>query len=405
MKTVAVISEYNPFHLGHAYQFNEIRRTFGEDTAIVAIMSGSFVQRGDVAAFGKFDRAEAAVRAGASLVLELPFPFSCASAEHFALAGVSLANDLGVIDALSFGSECGDVSLLSDLAEKMNDPAFLRFFREALRDKAKKDVGYARVLEESLLTFYGQAPQVKTDLPNNILAISYISAIKRLRSSILPHTVLRNGTDEDGPETARFAGATHLRALLAKEPEAILPHVPESTHPTVLRALECGTAPADIERLAGALLGYFRLADGKTLASFAECGGGVAGLLKKTAHSATSFSEWVAASVSKKYTASRIRRAILSSYFGVTPDALKSKPLYTQVLAMDERGKAVLAHIRKQTKISVLTKPADLHKLSPEARKQAECSYRADSVYALSTPKPQGADAFLRVCPYRKECR
>jgi predicted nucleotidyltransferase len=157
MKTVAVISEYNPFHLGHAYQFAEIRRIYGEDTAIIAVMSGNFVQRGDVAVLGKFDRAEAAVRAGASLVLELPFPFSCSSAEHFAFAGVSLADDLGVVDVLSFGSECGDVSLLSDVAGKMSDPNFIRFFREKLRDKAEKDKGYARVLEESLCAFFGQA--------------------------------------------------------------------------------------------------------------------------------------------------------------------------------------------------------------------------------------------------------
>jgi hypothetical protein len=110
-------------------------------------------------------------------------------------------------------------------------------------------------------------------------------------------------------------------------------------------------------------------------------------------------------SVTKKYTASHLRRAILFSYFGVTPDEVKSKPLYTQVLAMDDTGKTVLAHIRKSANISVLTKPADLHKLSPEARRQAELSYRADSVYALCSPKVQSADAFLRVSPYRKDCR
>ena len=134
----------------------------------------------------------------------------------------------------------------------------------------------------------------------------------------------------------------------------------------------------------------------------ADCGGGVLRLLKKAAHEATNLEELYTLAATKKYTLARLKRATLFSYFGVMPADLKGKPLYTQVLAMDDKGQKILADIRKTAHISLLTKPADLHKLSFAARAQAELSYRADSVYTLSLPAPQKASIFLRTAPYRK---
>lgn len=402
MKTVAVISEYNPFHLGHAHQYAEIRKDFGDDTVIVAIMSGNYVQRGTPAILGKFDRAKMAVDAGASLVLELPFPYSAASAEYFASAGVSIANDLGVIDALSFGSECGDVALLSDTADKLSAPDFQKELRHRLKDKEEKSKGYARTLFEVFSKKYGTDFPIKLDLPNNILSISYIRALKKLSSSIEPHTVFRVGTDEDGASETALAGATYLRTLLLSEdPEQALPHVPACLHPLWRQAITAGLAPVSPEALAPILLAHLRTGAG-TSRVCAESGDGVLPLLKKAAREACSLEELIRTAATKKYTDARLRRAVLFSYFGVSTSALRQKPLYTQVLAMDERGQSILAKIRKTTDISLLTKAADLHKLSEAAREQAELAYRADSVYALVTPTPQRSDIFLRTAPYRK---
>ena len=109
MITVAVICEYNPFHKGHEYQFRKIREEFGEDTAIVAIMSGNYTQRGEVAFAPKEVRAKCAILGGADLVLELPFPFSSSNAEIFARSGVKIANELGFVDYLSFGSDAAAI--------------------------------------------------------------------------------------------------------------------------------------------------------------------------------------------------------------------------------------------------------------------------------------------------------
>lgn len=401
MKTVAVICEYNPFHMGHRHQFEEIRRAFGEDTAIIAIMSGNFVQRATPAILNKFDRARMAIDAGASLVLELPFPFSSASAEFFARAGVAIADSLGVVDFLSFGSECGTLSQLADAAEKIARPEFITYLTDYCRSKAQSATGYPRLLAEAYEDYYHEASGFLT-LPNNSLAISYISALKKRGSSILPHTILRRGTPNGGATDGIFAGATYLRdQLFAGNLSEFLAHIPNENHAHWQELLTAGLTPAAIHPLSRGLLAHFRLS-GTPQKTPAECGGGVLPRLKKAAAATASFDDMLTFAATKKYTAARLRRAALFSYFGVTPTAIRSEPLYTQVLAMDQNGQTVLANIRKTATISILTKPADLHKLSAAAREQAALNYRADSVFALCSPTPQAADIFLRTTPYRK---
>lgn len=402
MKTVAVISEYNPFHMGHAYQFQKIRESFGEDTVIIAIMSGNFVQRGTPAILGKFERARMAVLCGASLVLELPFPFCAASAEYFAAAGVSLANDLSVVDVLSFGSESGSTEALIAAADKLQDPDFLKLFKTKLGSKEEKGKGYPHLLFETFRAYYGEDFPLSIDLPNNTLAISYISALKKCNSHIRPHTVLRKGTDALGASEEHPAGATYVRSLFyeGKTGEAFS-HIPPVLHDLWRDAIASGLAPAKDAFFARAMLAHLRYAPMPDPLPL-DCGGGVLSLLKKHALEARDLDELFSLASNKKHTQAHLRRASLFSYLGVTPASIKAKPLYTQVLAMDPKGQRLLAHIRKTANISLLTKPADLHKLSSEARAQAELSYRADSVYTLCTPVPQKANIFLRTAPYRE---
>ena len=124
MKAVGIVAEYNPFHSGHRYQIRKIREIFGAETPVAAVMSGDFVQRGEAASYDKFTRAEAAVRGGVSLVIELPLPWSLSSAEGFARGGVGLLGATGVVGALSFGSESGDLSALEKTAAVLDTPEF-----------------------------------------------------------------------------------------------------------------------------------------------------------------------------------------------------------------------------------------------------------------------------------------
>ena len=401
MKTVAIVCEYNPFHNGHKYQIDSIKRDFGEDTAIIAIMSGNFVERGDVAILDKFKRARIAVENGVSLVLELPFPFSLAGAEGFAQAAVSIAEGLGTVDALSFGSECGSLEDLTRACDRVLSEDFDCALKALLATDGNEALGYAKARTLAYETLYGKDEAEILLSPNNILAIEYLKALKKLGSSILPHTILRNGTDKDSTDTATHAGATYIRSLFYKgKTEEALLHIPKTAQNTVLEAIKDREMPASIHALSSAVLTSVRVPRGER--EIAECAGGLYEYLSKKALEASTLNELFKIASTKKYTDARIRRATLFSFFGVTSAEVRESVLYTQVLAMDGIGQAVLHHIRKTAEIAVITKPADLRKLSPDAKAQAERAYRADSVYALTLPMPRAADFFLRISPFRK---
>ncbi len=400
MKTALVVCEYNPFHLGHARQIEEIKKALGEDTAIVAVMSGNYVERGDFAIMHKYDRAKAAVKNGVSLVLELPFPFSASGAEFFGAAAVSIGNDLGIIDYISFGSECGDASLLSLVAERISSYEFEAALRIELKNKDNSAKGYASVYESVYRRLYGEEGVSSLRTPNDILAISYLKALKKLSSSIKPLPVRREGTDKDSTgEKPGIAGATYIRNLLLDgKSEKAFSYLPEFSQVLWKESMVLGEAPVAMAALEKTFLSHLRLCEDET--EFAECGGGLYRHIVRTAKKSNDLSALLANAATKKYTDARIRRAILFSYFGVTPAMLREKPAYTQVLAMDAKGQDILRRIRNKTNVPILTKPADTEKLPPVAREQASRAYRADSVYTLAMPLPQAADFFIRKAPF-----
>ena len=152
---IGIICEYNPFHNGHLYQIEKIRQEFGEDTNIIAVMSGNYVQRGGVAIADKGVRAKCAVLSGVNLVLELPFPFSMSSAEYFARSAVYILTQIGCVDYISFGSESGDIEALTRTAEFMLREDFLLRLESLSDDPEKKKLGHAALLEIALSEMLG----------------------------------------------------------------------------------------------------------------------------------------------------------------------------------------------------------------------------------------------------------
>lgn len=191
MIVAGVIAEYNPFHQGHACHLRQTRAVTGADY-VLAVMSGDFVQRGAPAMFDKYTRAEAALRNGADLVLELPPAVSTASAEYFAAGAVSLLNASGIVTDLCFGSECGDLKALSRLAGFLaNEP---KDYRQTLRGLVKSGKPFPQARAEAL-TAYADADARLLFGPNNLLGIEYLKALHRQGSGIRPHTVARAGCD------------------------------------------------------------------------------------------------------------------------------------------------------------------------------------------------------------------
>ena len=191
MRIAGVIAEYNPFHKGHKYHLEETRRKTGAE-GVIAVMSGDFVQRGGPALYDKWIRAEAAVKNGVDLVLELPFPFSCSSAEIFAMGSVGILDSLGIVDVLSFGVEEERLDLLWKMAQIFaEEPSMLK---EEIRAGLERGLSFPKARMEGMKAFLEKNGEMERgrsgeeaiggllEKPNGILAVEYLKQMI-LRSS------------------------------------------------------------------------------------------------------------------------------------------------------------------------------------------------------------------------------
>jgi len=220
LKTIGIVAEYNPFHTGHAYQIAQTRRLFQEETAVAAVMSGNWVQRGECAVTDKWTRAEMALAGGADLVLELPTVWAAASAEGFARGAMATLAATGVVDVLSFGSECGETAPLLELARCLNSPDFSRALRRELGPK-KSFVQCRRQAAERLL---GAEYAALLDRPNNNLGVEYLRFLPEGLEAV---TIPRRGAEHDSETAAEFASASLLRKCLrAGDVTGVSPFLP-----------------------------------------------------------------------------------------------------------------------------------------------------------------------------------
>ena len=405
MKVAAIISEYNPFHNGHKYQIDKIREILGEDTAIVAIMSGNFTQRGEIAVTDKTIRAKSACECGANLVLELPFPFSMSSAEFFAKSGVKIASELGVVDYLVFGSESGNITELSDIAAIMSTDEYSLELDSLISSPEYKDYGYPELCEIALTTVYGKQPDKSLLSPNNILAIEYIKAISQFGNRVAPMTIKRAGAgylDYFNP-MAEFQSATAIREEMLSSPSSAFDYVPENAKNIYNEAIDEGKMPADVRRLDGAVISFFRLNSPSASVDIQDAVGGLYNRLCDMSAEATSISSLTSMTETKKYTKARIRRAIWNTYFGVTSSDVRELPCFTQVLAMDDVGRSVLKRIKRVSDFPVITKPSSYKEYDDDVIKQKELSNRADAVYGLTLNKANSGRFPLTFTPYVKK--
>ncbi len=402
MKTVAIISEYNPFHTGHEYQIIKIREEFGADTRLVAIMSGNFTERAETAVLEKYKRAECAVKSGIDLVLELPFPFSSSSAEFFAKSGVFIANSLGVIDVLSFGSECGCINVLKSVANKTQTQEYIDNLLKLTSDKSNSSLGYPKLCEIAYKGTFSNDASFDFSSSNNILALEYIKALNALSSNIKPHTIKRFGAaySEENITDLHHQSATAIRNSSLKDAHSALEFLPESSRCVISDEIDKGAYPCDMEKLSTAVISHFRLNPPTPYFDIHDAKDGIYNRIYTQSFNTNSLNELIKLCGTKKYTTSRIRRAILNSYLGVTSSMVSELPLYTQVLGMNGVGKSILKDIKKKGSFPVITKAASYDHLSPEAKQQKEFSDRADFIFQLTRPSFEMGNISIKTSPF-----
>ena len=361
-QVAGMITEYNPFHLGHEYHITQTRKRLGAET-VVAVMSGSFVQRGEPAVLDKWTRAENAVLGGVDLVIELPALFAVSSAEYFASAGVHLLNQLGLVDSLSFGSESGEIETLRACAVSVSH---LDMNWKSAR-KSYPELSYpalrAKLLSEAGLT--------AAESPNDILGVEYIKAIDALEASLQPFTLQRSGhgyhdlTLERARPEIIYSSASAIRsALLSGAPAESVAHtVPNHTLAALIRA--CGHFPNNQKRFEW-LRYRLLLHTPESLSLIHDMEDGLPERILAAAKKAADYEALVDAIKSKRYTRSRIERVLAKilleipeTQIGRNRDIL---PAYIRVLAFNDRGRALLKKAGNTSGLPILTKvtPNDL---------------------------------------------
>ena len=384
MKIVGILTEFNPFHSGHAHLLSELRRKLGEDTAIVCIMSGNFVQRGEPAIMEKHVRAEAALLCGADVILELPIARSIASAESFAHGAIYMMQKTGCITHLAFGSECGDIAKLDTIAHCLNSTEY----NNALRKFLEQGLSFAACRQGAIHEILGEESAAVLEQANNNLGIEYLKAVQCLSWKCQAVTVVRRGANHDSKDVGEYMSGSMLRNLMKKQDwETVGLAVPEKAAELYRKAFLCGRAPVTMASAERMILAKLRTMEEEEFAQLPDCGEGLHHRLYQAARKAKNLDDFFMRVKTKRYALSRIRRIVMCAWLGIDREAAEELPEYLRVLGCSVRGRTVLAQMRESAQLPVLVKPADAKRFTNAAQKQFQREVCATEFYSLLYPE------------------
>lgn len=421
MKTVAIVAEYNPFHLGHARQYAAVKEQFGDDCRIVVIMSGPFVQRGEPAILSREDRTEACLKAGASLVLELPLPFATASAADFALASVQLLKASGICRDLVCGAETAhEKEAFRELAAFLSEEP--QKFKKYLQDYLAEGLNFAAAREAAVAACFPERAELFREIlskPNNILALEYHIAAEKLNKKIKDprqrlklHLLPRRGDErrKEADLSGEEVNATSIRHILASESSKAkrLLLLEKQLPPHVLAMLlERPLVPAGKETLLLAEIMSSRT--NEELLPYRYMEEGLIGRLRKACEKLAAEKEaediWKAAAT-RYYSQTRYKRALLSWALGIKKEDWEKMqaegPAFIRVLGCDKHGRYLLRLMRKLAELPRVDKASDLlenlHSPLATAGIQQALALGGDRLYrALRPEKSSVFDSYIQI--------
>lgn len=378
MKIAAVVAEFNPLHKGHVLPLQKAREVVGEDGAVVCIMSGNVVQRGDFAIFPKEIRTQAALIKGADLVIELPCVYALSSAEYFAEGALALLHAMGIKDShLVFGSESGDIASLIQAAGQLDSEDT----QGAIRSYLKEGYSYGAACQAAL-SKVSEVGEV-LEHPNNLLGISYLRAIQKLGAKhIRAHAIKRRGVAHDANcPSENFASATYLRTgLLEDSPQ--WQYMPKEVGDLFKQAMQEGLRPVSLLQIELVVLALLRAQSGQEYV-FLDDSEGLGAKIVQSAILAGSLEELVQMVKSKRYHYSRIRRMILGMCLGFTVGDRPKCPPYIRILGAKEKGQEVLAHMKESATLPIVSRPGQIKKLGKKAQRMFALEQKVTDLYHL----------------------
>jgi len=358
---LGIIGEYNPFHNGHKYHLEQSKKLAKADYT-VAIISGNFVQRGNVSLIDKWAKTDMAISNGIDLVLELPTIYSVSSAENFAHGAVTILDSLDIIDYLSFGSELCDINVLNMCADVLTEQPIA--FTNLLKHELAKGISFPKARENALLMYLNDVRKYAGALssPNNILAIEYLKSLKRIRSIIKPISIKRIGSNYNDTEidvSGKFASATAIRQkLIDDKPQGLSKLMPSSSYRILYNTILKGHYVKDLVVFEKEILYALRKMTISEIANLPDVTEGLEHNIKNAANSCNTLSEFLNIIQTKRYTNTRIQRILLYALLGITKNDMKIsqkiKP-YARVLGFNSKGRDLLSTIASNKNIDIVT--------------------------------------------------
>ena len=391
---VGIIGEYNPFHNGHKYHLEESKKISNSDYS-VAIISGNFVQRGNVSIIDKWSKAEMALNNGIDLVIELPTIYSISSAENFAYGAIKTLNSLNIVDYISFGSEIGDLdtlNLFADIFTKQPSE-----YVSLLNHELSKGLSFPKARENAVLMYLNDIRKYSNVLssPNNILGIEYLKALKKTKSPIRPLTIKRKEVDyNDITIKNNFASASSIRNILINNKLSKLPYLmPKETYKVFYNCFQNGHIVKDLAMYEKEIIFTLRKMALSEIANLPDVSEGLEHNIKNAANSCNTLAEFINIVKTKRYTSTRINRILLYALLGITKkdmkDSTKNIP-YIRVLGFNQKGKELLSVISNNARnIDIMTSVKKYIDNNPSkySKRMLDIDINATNIYTLGYKK------------------
>ncbi|URN93349.1 MAG: nucleotidyltransferase [Candidatus Pristimantibacillus lignocellulolyticus] len=404
MNAVGLIVEYNPFHNGHLHHLQQSKQIAQRD-AVVAVMSGNFLQRGEPALLDKWTRTKMALQGGCDLVIELPVAYATSSAEWFAHGSIALLQATGVVDSFCFGTESGQLTPLLQAAKLVSEES--PQFKQQLESYLNLGLSYPQAYSSALTQLYDQSSaedhlnkeeRFRFDLPNHTLGLHYLIARQRIGSAMTPYTITREKAqyNDELPTDLAIASATAIRKLLLEHSslDVIKSYVPSSTYQLLIAQQQQGITPMHWENFATPLFHTLAVSSSENLATYREIEEGLQHRIKYCLRSLPQYTldQLLLQLKTKRYTKTKLQRALLAILLQHQKHHFQREQLangiqYIRVLGFTERGQALLKQMKKTATLPIIHTPAAIAK--PSTYLELDIAATAAYMLARSPEHPE----------------
>ncbi len=377
-----IVAEFNPFHNGHKYLIDAVKSNGGN--AVTVVMSESFVQRGECAVISPYDRARTALMCGADLVLSLPVPYATASAERFALGGLSVLGGLGCVDALAFGAECGDAALLKKCAHALVSKELSTALEKYLGEGLSFPVARQKAVDD----IFGKEVADVLSSPNNILGVEYIKAINKLNLDMEICPIIRKGVEHDSKEAnENFCSASAVREMLTSGND-FERFLPKESLQIIINEMNKNKAPASLRNIESAILYKLRSMSVEELRELPDVGEGLEYRFYDAVKTSSYLDEILEKVKTKRYTHSRLRRIVICALLGIKKNDVEAPVPYIRVLGFNEKGSRLLKTAKESSTLPIVTKSSEIGLLGDGAKRVFELECFARDMLSLALPEP-----------------